>query len=474
MKKKVLLSSVLTIALCLCLIAGSTFALFTNQSSFNISVTAGKIEMTASTADIKLYSAEANANGTLEDEKGNKYEYKDVTATEQFTNGGTAKFVDSVLTIDKITPGDKVSFALIGTNDSNVAIQYRYIIECVGGYKLMDGLVVTVDPDTTVANNENTYSSISKYTSPWKELGVDKNIEDVAPVEISIELPIAAGNEYQKQSTSINVIIEAIQGNAVVEDNTDPVIVEIPKVTDKAQLDAAIANPEIAAINVMADIADAVALDNISNKTIFVNGYDASFVMTGEVENVVIDGIVEKTGGNSINLKGVSEGSSVTVQNSSFISNDSTRGTAIVLGENSNLKVDNCTFTRGDSKTYAIYQSGATGSLEVTNSEFNGYTSWAIQVNNKINGDLTIDNCTFNTQDGVLKALHGCGGNFTFTNNVMNGCKGHDGEVDAPKYEKLFEISATQDNGNTVTIENNILDGNLIDPANGYGITVNP
>ena len=56
MKKKVLLSSIATIMLCFCLIAGSTFALFTSQTEVNIAVTAGQVEMTAGIAIDKLES----------------------------------------------------------------------------------------------------------------------------------------------------------------------------------------------------------------------------------------------------------------------------------------------------------------------------------------------------------------------------------------------------------------------------------
>ena len=66
MKKKVLLSAVVTIALCLCLIAGSTFALFTSKSETNIAVTAGNVDVTASVKDFMLYSVEANDNGTIQ------------------------------------------------------------------------------------------------------------------------------------------------------------------------------------------------------------------------------------------------------------------------------------------------------------------------------------------------------------------------------------------------------------------------
>ena len=47
MKKKVLLSSLATIALCLSLIAGATFALFTSKSTSSIEVTAGEVKIEA-------------------------------------------------------------------------------------------------------------------------------------------------------------------------------------------------------------------------------------------------------------------------------------------------------------------------------------------------------------------------------------------------------------------------------------------
>ena len=43
MKKSVILSSIMLIALCLSLITGATFALFTSESSVNIAVSSGKV-----------------------------------------------------------------------------------------------------------------------------------------------------------------------------------------------------------------------------------------------------------------------------------------------------------------------------------------------------------------------------------------------------------------------------------------------
>ena len=226
MKKKILLSSIMTIALCLSLIAGSTYALFTDTSTNNISITAGKVKMTATLDELKLYSAKADANGTLEDENGNMYAHEEL---DQFKNGGTADFTDAVLTLDKVTPGDKVAFNIVGDNTSNVSIQYRVVIECIDEeyladleesgeehdfvpYELMKGLVVKI--------GDAEYTGLKSYTSAWMPLAVDS---DITAVPVSIELPIAAGNEYQETVAKIRIVVEAVQGNAVVTNNAQPV-----------------------------------------------------------------------------------------------------------------------------------------------------------------------------------------------------------------------------------------------------------
>ena len=45
MKKRIILSSVITMLLCLCMIGGATYALFTSETSVNIAVTSGKVKV---------------------------------------------------------------------------------------------------------------------------------------------------------------------------------------------------------------------------------------------------------------------------------------------------------------------------------------------------------------------------------------------------------------------------------------------
>ena len=100
--------------------------------------------------------------------------------------------------------------------------------------------------------------------------------------------------------------------------------------------------------------------------------------------------------------------------------------------------------------------SGSSGSVIITNSTFEDFTSWAILVNGTAGGDVLVDNCVFNTPDGVLKTLGGgVVGDFTFTNNEMIGCQGHDGIIDKLVVSSSGPVICT----GTKTVEGNTLDG---------------
>ena len=119
MKKRVLLTSLLTIALCFSLMFGATYALFTSESKVNIAVTSGKVNVEASVENLKIYSL-------------------DVEQTNVFENGGTAVYENGVLTLDKVTPGDAAKFTVKIDNNSNINIKYRIVLSIEG--ELASGL----------------------------------------------------------------------------------------------------------------------------------------------------------------------------------------------------------------------------------------------------------------------------------------------------------------------------------------------
>lgn len=197
MKKKIMLSAILTIVMCLSLITGVAFALFTSESNINITINSGKVEMIANISNIETWSLEDN-----KEESGR--------TDGTFTLGGTVKFLNSKLVIDKIVPGDKVSFNIEGNNNSNVKILYRYKIECLDGSELMSGLEFTI--------NSVKYTSLAKYVSEWIGLDASDNMDEV---KVSVELPEFISDDYQDKSATILVTIEAVQGNADVNDESE-------------------------------------------------------------------------------------------------------------------------------------------------------------------------------------------------------------------------------------------------------------
>ena len=182
MKKKIILSSILTIALCVALIAGSTFALFTSESKVNIAVTAGKVDVKATidSASLKTYSMDVEQ------------------AVGTFENGGTAVIDDATATLnlELVTPGDKATFEIDVVNTSNVEFQYRF--KWVVDGELAGGLVATVD-DAALTSNATDWAV-------W-----DKG--DGYTMKVAVELPVEAGNEYQGKTAAISFTIEAVQGN---------------------------------------------------------------------------------------------------------------------------------------------------------------------------------------------------------------------------------------------------------------------
>ncbi len=182
MKKKIT-SAILTIVLCLSLIAGSTYALFTSKDEVNIAVSSGKVEVKAVLKNLVFAS-----------ELGDTLKDSSAVITEE----------DQLLTLTNIVPGDYVTFDIVISNNSTVAISYRTVIQMLNDNGLWDGLVVTID--------ETPYYGDLIYAD-WATL-LPGSDDIVVPVRIS--LPVTAGDEYQDKTCKINYRVEAVQGNAPV------------------------------------------------------------------------------------------------------------------------------------------------------------------------------------------------------------------------------------------------------------------
>lgn len=236
MKKKVLLSSIATIALCFCLIAGSTYALFTDTTEFNVAVTSGDVEIEAYAKINSVYSAKGATvadDKFLIDEFGHSYTHEK-QVSGYFLNGGTATLNGNNLEIVRLTPGDRVDVDINITNKSDVAMVYRYKLAS-NDCNLSTGMVVTVDGVS--------HESLSKWTSEWYPvIAAPDGSPDTIPVKtISIELPVYAGNEYQSEytenkveSVEYTIVVEAVQGNAVTDNESEFVYYQTDAVAEIA------------------------------------------------------------------------------------------------------------------------------------------------------------------------------------------------------------------------------------------------
>ena len=234
MKKKIMLSSILTIVLCACLIAGSTFALFTDIADTSIAITSGNVKLTATVigqgdntyaalAPV-LYSiegADAQTPGAFPVYDANLDEtfyYVETGALQGnvFPNGGTAS-VDTnsgVVTFTNITPGDKMEFNVAVSSESNVKTKIRYIIKPGAGMdaSLLDGFTVSYD------GNEFYLTAGGVVVSDWISVEAAREGETVdfaSEKKLGIELNPEADNRWMNQSFSFVVLVEAVQDNAL-------------------------------------------------------------------------------------------------------------------------------------------------------------------------------------------------------------------------------------------------------------------
>lgn len=181
-KRNVVVSAILAIMLCVSLIAGATFALFTSESKTNIAVTSGKVNVTATVENERLSSTLASGNLAQ-----TSVSYDDEAQT---------------VTLNKIVPGDTVTFDIKIHNDSDISVKYRTIIACESDNGLFSGLRFSIDREEFTGR-----TSVSQYET--LEVGAQ---DRTVPVVIS--LPESATSAYQGKTCTISYKVEAIQGNA--------------------------------------------------------------------------------------------------------------------------------------------------------------------------------------------------------------------------------------------------------------------
>lgn len=200
MKRNVIVSAFLAIALCMSVIAGATFALFTSTAKVNLSITSAKVKLLNATIENKkMYSLTEVNPDTLEGTE------EDRTAAGTFYLGGTAEFEGNTLTLKKMAPGDRIAFDVKVDNESDIPVKYRVLVKEDGESNLTAALNIFVNNEYYLGDSATGYTA----------LAVGENVT----VPVSVELPISAGNDYAEKTATLIVSVEAVQ--ASVKDTAD-------------------------------------------------------------------------------------------------------------------------------------------------------------------------------------------------------------------------------------------------------------
>ena len=213
MKKKALIASLLTLALCLGVLVGATFALLTSESKVNIVTTAGDVDVVATIDGFKLYSF------------GVEQEVNSANWTGKFANQGSAALDAQTgeLKLENITPGDKAVIDIGFTNLSDIAIKYR--VEMQVTVPEADGEVSLKDALTATATIGGIDYNMKSSKTVW--LGAAPG-ETIGNISVAIEFPgdkdvITYGaandhNQYSNKEADIQLAIYAVQANAQTTD----------------------------------------------------------------------------------------------------------------------------------------------------------------------------------------------------------------------------------------------------------------
>ncbi|MBO4855997.1 MAG: hypothetical protein J5511_01305 [Bacilli bacterium] len=192
MRKRAIISAAIMAAFLAAGAVGGTIAYFSKEAKTEVNITSGNFALTSVVSELKTYSLDV----AQEDGK--------------FENGGTASLNQStqVITLDRMTPGDKATFK-VGINlENNIKIKYRVKFSKSG--------------DLAPALEAN----VSGGASNWTTVEPSENAT-VINLDASIEIPFTTTVDYLNKSAVVKIVVEAVQFN-------------MPTVSDASGLEAAL------------------------------------------------------------------------------------------------------------------------------------------------------------------------------------------------------------------------------------------
>lgn len=445
MKKRIILTSVLSIAMCLSLIVGATMAFFGSESKANISVTGANVNVVASIDPATGFTTYSKGIPTSEIEGKQNGE---------FENGGTASIdAEGALVLNAISAGDSVKVHVDIYNDSNIRIQYRARVVCEEGEEFLDLFEI-----------ENDIRHMA-----WQIAEIGNDLKDEI-VEVTIGLPEDVNLEdFEGQTIKFAIVVEAVQANA---ETTDDVIVYEPEEGNTAADNGADLQNIMAsgleagtsvylgageyALQGILEIPEGVSLygaqrgnaavnwinGDVAEQTVIQAPASGNRTIIVESSDVVIDGITLDGSTNSNDVKAIA----VSSDKDNVLTGIEVRNCAVKNFANDGISVQ-CTSGAVIEGNYVktVYDSAI--SLENYFNEA-GVTSY---IRNNV-----VENVT-GTENGAIavRGEGGCKGNVIVSDNIVNNVKSgltNDIASSAISVDKV-------EGGGVITIQNNTVSG---------------
>lgn len=195
--KKAILASLAMVGTSCAIISGATFALFSNESTTNIAITSGKIDVQATGTVSSYYTVSGGAKSEGEWSNG------DVTVE------------GSLVSVNNIYHGEGVILDIEVENKSSINVKYQVSLTGVAAYAVSsNGVYKNVKVSTVESAVDFVSVGNGTYLTNWTSV---VEPETITHISVDIQLPESAA-AYDGSSCEYTIGVNAVQGNKHVED----------------------------------------------------------------------------------------------------------------------------------------------------------------------------------------------------------------------------------------------------------------
>ena len=397
--------SVLSIICCVSLIAGATFALFTDRQENEVTFSSGKMDLSG-TIDLESTWYVMSENGTPQKTPAGGTQ-------ADFEGGGTVSVSgegeDFAVAINGIAPGEGADFALTVTNLGNIKAKFAVYLQSDNGFDLAALAVENLDTQTPAAMQGG-------------RLAVTENFAEVEggaakTVNFSIGLPY--GYEGDVLAGTFFIVIEGYQYNA----STEVTIDDEPVNSLQEALEQAAAGEKT----------DYVIEAGVGTHTLSeapkLNGKNITILGNGET-NTVIEGDLALNGG------------SLALENATLSGDITGSGTLSMANVNMNGSVDITGETTRQISLFSARTNTAAAEVSFENVSFNGTVAVS-------DANVRFENCTLTaTVEADGSAILIDGGSLTLAGNAFSMQNaGEDIEGHAPVLLRVNNAAFTAESG---------------------------